>query len=184
MKSGFLCQDFGYVNVMNSLGKSLFCFRLFLKWRKYFFIAKVLAKQYVYIHLYSVQCLCLGACLAGRGGWPWQPETHWLLFVPWYKGLGHFVNPESIGKSRIALTYVCFNHFACQTFLFYKFAFLNRGWLVFILFPCARETCVDSKAPAAQNLKSREVVCRIFSSFILSTAGAVQVLFLSSCFVF
>lgn len=114
----------------------------------------------------------------------WQPEVHWLLFVPWYKGLGHFVNPKSIGKSRTALTFVCFNHFACQTFLFYKFDFLNRGWRVFIVFPRARETCVDSKAPAAQYLKLREVVCGILSSFILSTAGAVQVLFLSSCFFF
>ena len=25
------------------------------------------------IHVYSVQCLCLEACFAGRRGWPWQP---------------------------------------------------------------------------------------------------------------
>ena len=38
------------------------------------FIAKVLAKDYVYVHEYSVQCLCLEACFAGRGGLPWQRE--------------------------------------------------------------------------------------------------------------
>ena len=39
-------------------------------------IGKVLAEDYVYRHVYSVQCLCLEACFAGRGGWPWQPEMH------------------------------------------------------------------------------------------------------------
>ena len=51
-----------------------------LKWRKYFLvIAKVLAKDYVYkyiyVHVYSVQCLCLEACFAGRGGWPGNQNT-------------------------------------------------------------------------------------------------------------
>ena len=53
----------------------------FSEMAKVFFIAKVLAKDYVYTHVYT-QCLCLEACFAGRGGCPWQPETHRLLFVP------------------------------------------------------------------------------------------------------
>ena len=54
---------------MNSLGQSVFP-----EMAKDLFIAKVLAKDYVYMHVHSVQGLCLEACFAGRGGWPPQPE--------------------------------------------------------------------------------------------------------------
>ena len=46
-----------------------------------FFIAKVWAKDSVYIHVYIVFSVqgptfrFLDAFFAGRGGWPWQPET-------------------------------------------------------------------------------------------------------------
>ena len=49
MKEVSFAQDFGYV--MNSLDK-----KFFLKWRNIFFIAKVLAKDYVYV-TYMQSCI-------------------------------------------------------------------------------------------------------------------------------
>ena len=55
----------------------------------------------MYTHVYSVQGLCLEACFAGRGGWPGQAETQWLLFVPWYQGLGLFVKHRDLFNTSV-----------------------------------------------------------------------------------
>ncbi len=52
--------------------------KLKLEFAKVLFIAKVLAKDYVYIHVDSVQMFC------SKGRMAMASETRWLRFVPWY----------------------------------------------------------------------------------------------------